>query len=73
MLKAKIKPKDVTAKIKLKRELEKVKFQYANDYYKDIILVMARFDVSMMIEIMAKQVMSSTYESICDPSKSING
>ena len=68
ILKQKNKPKDVTAKIELKKELEKVKFSYADDYYKDVIAVTDRFDVAMseteLIEILAKQVTSSTYVSM---------
>ena len=47
ILKQKNKPKDVTARIELKKELEMVKFTYMDDYYKDIISVTARFDVAV--------------------------
>ena len=44
ILRDKNKPKDVTAKIMLKKELEKVQFKYGNDYYKDVISVTERSD-----------------------------
>ena len=65
MLMAKNKPKDVSAEIELDAELEKVQFRNANDYYNDVVAVMARFDVvksdTDLIKIMAKKVNSSVY------------
>lgn len=65
ILKKKNKPSDVTAEIELRSALEKVKFKYANDYYRDITGVCARFEVSLsemeLIKIMAKQVKDSSY------------
>ena len=65
ILRTKNKPKDVTAKIKMKKVLEKVKFGYANDYHKDVMSVTERYDVSIseteLIEIMATQVNNLSY------------
>ena len=65
MLKAKNKPNNVTAKIKLKKELKRVQFWNAKDYYKDIISVTARFNVSVseteLIKIMTKKITSATF------------
>ena len=67
MPKAKNKTKDVTAKIELEKELEKVQFRNASDCYKDVLSVTSRFDVTWsdtnLIKIMAKKVTSSTYAS----------
>ena len=61
MLKDKDKPKDVTVKIELKKELEKVQFKYADDYYKDVISVTERYDMTVMeTEILANKVPNST-------------
>ena len=68
MLKSKNKPNDVTAEIELKKELKRVQFRNAKDYYKDIISVTARFDVSVseteLIKIMANEVTSATYTTL---------
>lgn len=67
MLMAKNKPKDISAEIDLDTELEKVQFRNANDYYNDIVAVLARFDVTKsdtdLIKIMAKKVNSQVYAS----------
>ncbi len=58
ILKQKCKPSDVSTEIELDQELDKVKFGNAIDYYKDIIGVMARYEVTNLdtelIKIMAK-------------------
>ena len=65
ILKKKNKRTDVTAEIELRSALEKVKFKYANDYYRDVTTVCARFEVTLseteLIKIMAKQVKDSVY------------
>ena len=60
ILKKKNKPLDVTVEIELRNALEKVKFKYPNDYYRDVMAVSARYKVSLseteLIKILAKQV-----------------
>ena len=41
ILKKRNKPSDVMAEIELRNALEKVKFKYANDYYRDVTMVCA--------------------------------
>ena len=65
MMMAKNKPKDVSAEIELDAELKKIQFRNANDYYNNVVVVTAQFDVTKLdtdlIKIMAKKVHSSVY------------
>ena len=65
MLKAKNKPNDVMAEIKPRKDLDKINFKNADDYYNEVVSVMARYDIKMndieLIKIMANKVTSATY------------
>lgn len=51
--------------IKLRTALEKVKFKYKNDYYRNVTMICTPFEASLsetkLIKIMAKQVKDSLY------------
>ena len=65
ILKKKNKPSDVMVEIELRSALEKVKFKYVNDYYRDITGICPQFEVALseteLIKIIAKQVKDSSY------------
>ena len=64
MLKAKNKPNDVTAELELRKDLDTIHFKNADDYYNEVVSVMARYDVKLndteLIKIMTNKIMSTT-------------
>lgn len=65
IMKTKNKPKDASAEIHLKKELEAVQFGMANDYFNLIVTVQGRYEVDVtdtkLIKIMATKVQSTVY------------
>lgn len=68
MLMKKNKPSDASAEIELESELEKLSFSNANDYYNDVVAIMAQYDVDVsdttLIKAFAKKVKSSVYSKM---------
>ena len=60
VLNSKYKPKDASTKISLSSSLRAVQFKMANDYFNDVMSVLARFNIRVsqtkLIKIMAEQV-----------------
>ena len=67
-MKKKNKPKDAIAKIEMDGELEKISFGTAQDYYNQVVAVIARYDVvktdTELIKLMAKKVSNTVFSKL---------
>ena len=67
-MKVKSKPKDASAKIEMDNDLDRIQFRGANDYYNDVVAVLARYEVNKseteLVELLAKRVTSQTYSKM---------
>ena len=67
-MKKKNKPKNASDEIEMDGELDKISFGTAQDYYNDVVAVIARYDVKKtdaeLIKLMAKKVSNAMFSKL---------